>query len=128
MLSCMLRREFPDLKCFAFEPPGGLMTAELADYCKEFVTSFVNGADIIPRMSYVNCEKLRDEALETLARVRVSKLQVYRSLRRPHSDKYVAEMNSRLLYPPEETPKYTPYYAEVSFIILSAYQSISTPL
>jgi hypothetical protein len=113
VLSCMIRQQFPGLQCFAFCPPGGLISEGLSEYCKPFVTSFVNGADIIPRMSLPNCEKLRDEALETLARVRVSKIQVYRSLRVPHSDNCVSAVNACLLYPRDDTPRHTEFYKEL---------------
>ena len=114
MLSIMLHNEFPELRCFAIEPPGGLLSRELAESCNDFIYSLVNGADVIPRMSYLNMEKVRDEALEALARIRVSKVQVYRSLRLPHADKYVAEMNSRLLYPKdEETHKNTEFWEQL---------------
>ena len=41
--------KFPNLKCYAFSPPGSLFSFPLAQYCKEFITSVVLGNDIVPR-------------------------------------------------------------------------------
>ena len=40
---------YPNVKCYAFCPPGCTVSMNLATECDEFVTSFVVGNDIIPR-------------------------------------------------------------------------------
>lgn len=40
---------YPNVKCYAFCPPGCTVSMNLATECEDFVTSFVVGNDIIPR-------------------------------------------------------------------------------
>lgn len=44
-----LNMKFPNMKCYAFSPPGSLFSFPLAQYCKELITSVVLGNDIVPR-------------------------------------------------------------------------------
>lgn len=70
MLSFHLRQRFPELRCFAFNPPGGLLSAPLSRLARPFCTSVVVGCDIISRMSVSNtkvCE--RTHALHNLAQL-----------------------------------------------------------
>ena len=53
MLTTMLRETMPecaDARCYALACPA-CMTLELAASCKEYVTSVINGTDIIPTFS-----------------------------------------------------------------------------
>ncbi|TRY83776.1 hypothetical protein DNTS_025261, partial [Danionella cerebrum] len=59
LLSVLLRCQHPSLQCYAFSPPGGLMSKALADYCKQFVVSVVLGKDLVPRLSIPNMEDLK---------------------------------------------------------------------
>uniref|UniRef100_A0A7R9ZAK0 sn-1-specific diacylglycerol lipase n=1 Tax=Pseudictyota dubia TaxID=2749911 RepID=A0A7R9ZAK0_9STRA len=111
VLSLMLRQRFPALQCYAFCPPGGLLTKRLAEVCEDFVISVINDTDIIPRMSHDNLERLRDEAFEVLARIKVSKFNMIRVLRRPCNDRYLADQNAKLLFPVDEIPNTTEFYA-----------------
>lgn len=102
LLSYMLRRDHPTLRCFAYAPPGGFLTRRLATGCAEFVTSFVLNADLVPRLSVASMEKLRDDTLELLSRARVGKRRILTSLTvgggDAHGDKYHATARA-LLYP-----------------------------
>uniref|UniRef100_A0A8C4QS33 sn-1-specific diacylglycerol lipase n=1 Tax=Eptatretus burgeri TaxID=7764 RepID=A0A8C4QS33_EPTBU len=49
LLAVLLRPKFPTLRCFAFSPPGGLLSEPLSVYSRDFVLSVVLGDDIIPR-------------------------------------------------------------------------------
>ncbi|KAG2455682.1 DGLB lipase, partial [Polypterus senegalus] len=49
VLSILLRTAFPRLRCYAFSPPGGLLSKSLADYSKGFTISVVLGKDLVPR-------------------------------------------------------------------------------
>lgn len=60
LLAFMLRLKFPELKCWAFSPPGGLLNEAAAEESKKFVTVVVVGNDLIPRTSL--------EAIRTLQR------------------------------------------------------------
>ncbi|XP_008937956.1 PREDICTED: sn1-specific diacylglycerol lipase alpha, partial [Merops nubicus] len=48
ILSFLLRPQYPSLKCFAYSPPGGLLSEDAMEYSKEFVTAVVLGKDLVP--------------------------------------------------------------------------------
>ena len=43
LLSIILKQEYPELKCFAYSPPGGLLSLNMARYTEDFVCSVVLG-------------------------------------------------------------------------------------
>ena len=47
--------------CWAFAPPGGLMSTPLAEAVSEFTTSVVCGKDVVPRTSVLNVGRLLDD-------------------------------------------------------------------
>ncbi|KAE8579419.1 hypothetical protein XENTR_v10024035 [Xenopus tropicalis] len=63
VLAIMLRNSFPTLKCYAFSPPGGLLSKDLADYSKNFIVSVIVGKDLVPRLSLPNMEDLKMKIL-----------------------------------------------------------------
>ena len=73
ILSLMLRSKFPDLKGLCFSPPGCVLSEQLSEKCKDFMTSYVLDTDIVPRLSQESMEYLRDDVLEMIARIKVSK-------------------------------------------------------
>eukprot|EP00978_Attheya_sp_CCMP212_P026249 scaffold85943_cov56-Attheya_sp.AAC.2 len=113
MVSIMCRAKYPSLRCFAFCPPGGLLSKGLAVECKSYVTSFVNDCDIIPRTSLDNFEKIRDDALELIARIKVPKIQVYRTLKVSCDDRDLAAQNAKLLFSKAEIPKNTKFFSQL---------------
>ena len=65
MLTMMLREQggvFQDAHCLAIACPA-CMTMELAESCKGYVTSVVNGCDAIPMMSSGSADGLREEVM-----------------------------------------------------------------
>jgi len=76
ILSLMLRNSYPNLRCICYSPPGGLLTWKLATECADFVHSFVLDSDIVPRLSVDNMERLRDEVLHLISRVKSSKYDI----------------------------------------------------
>ncbi|MBN3277760.1 DGLB lipase, partial [Polyodon spathula] len=76
VLSILLRSAFPLLKCYAFSPPGGLLSKPLADYSKEFIVSVVLGKDLIPRLSIPNMEDLKRRILRMVANCNKPKYQI----------------------------------------------------
>ncbi|GAB4816306.1 hypothetical protein N2152v2_003352 [Parachlorella kessleri] len=68
MLSFQLRDRFPDLRCWAFNPPGGLLSLNLSEVAQCFCTSVVVGKDLISRLSFNNTKRLVDEMVTALAR------------------------------------------------------------
>lgn len=79
LLGYVLRAQYPSLKVFGYSPPGCTMTWEMANNCKSFVTTFVLDSDIVPRLSVLAMETLRDEVLELIGRIKVPKYKVYQN-------------------------------------------------
>lgn len=77
LLGYVLRSKYPSLKVFGFSPPGCTMTWELATKCDEWSTSFVLDSDIVPRLSVLALEDLRDEVLDLIGRIKVPKYKVF---------------------------------------------------
>lgn len=73
ILSIMLRSKFPDLKGHCFSPPGCVLSRQMAESSKDYLTSYVLDSDIVPRLSQESMECLRDDVLEMIARIKVSK-------------------------------------------------------
>uniref|UniRef100_A0A672M662 sn-1-specific diacylglycerol lipase n=1 Tax=Sinocyclocheilus grahami TaxID=75366 RepID=A0A672M662_SINGR len=67
LLAVLLRSTHPTLECYAFSPPGGLMSKALADYSKQFVVSVVLGKDLVPRLSIPNMEDLKRRLLKMVS-------------------------------------------------------------
>eukprot|EP01135_Chromosphaera_perkinsii_P009394 Nk52_evm70s1737 gene=Nk52_evmTU70s1737 len=63
LLSILLRKEFPSLKCFAFSPPAAV-SKELLPMCEEFVTSFICMEDSVPCASMFTVGNFVDELCE----------------------------------------------------------------
>ena len=97
ILALMLRPSFPSLQCFAYEPPGCVFDLELAKLTKDFIVSFVRNDDLVPRLSYHNVDKARDEFYNILARIKVPKIQLYFDLKVECSDESVAQRNAKVL-------------------------------
>lgn len=67
LLAILLRSAYPTLQCYAFSPPGGLLSQALADYSKDFVVSVVLGKDLVPRLSIPNMEDLKRRILQIVS-------------------------------------------------------------
>ena len=64
------------MRCWAFNPPGGLVSANLSEAMKPFCTSVIVSKDAISRMSLKNLSTMIDEMLIALARCRQPTLKV----------------------------------------------------
>jgi len=80
VVGLFLREKFPDLKAIAIEPPGGLLSLELAKETEAFCTSCVHGIDAIARLSGPALLKLRSEVINALVRCKLSKTQLITKL------------------------------------------------
>ncbi len=75
ILSLLLRKQFPDLRCLSFSPPGCTFSLP-AGMAERFpITSYVLDDDIVPRLSLESMEHFRDEVLRTVDRIKVTKHQ-----------------------------------------------------
>ncbi len=79
LLGYMLKSRFPTLHVYNFSTPGCAMTWELATACESWATSFVLDTDIVPRLSVLALQRLRDEVLDLIGRLKVPKYQVVES-------------------------------------------------
>lgn len=76
ILSILLKSEFPTLRCYAFSPPGGLLSKALADYSKKFIVSIIVGKDLVPRLSMPNMEDLKTRILRMVANCNKPKYKI----------------------------------------------------
>ncbi|XP_061912291.1 diacylglycerol lipase-beta-like [Entelurus aequoreus] len=76
VLAIQLRNSFPTLKCYAFSPPGGLLSKALTDYSKDFVVSVVLGKDLVPRLSLPNMEDLKRKILRIVSNCNKPKYRI----------------------------------------------------
>ncbi|XP_029384118.1 sn1-specific diacylglycerol lipase beta [Echeneis naucrates] len=76
ILAILLRNSFPNLQCYAFSPPGGLLSKALADYSKDFVVSVVLGKDLVPRLSIPNMEDLKRRILKIVSNCNKPKYRI----------------------------------------------------
>eukprot|EP00889_Picochlorum_renovo_P004041 jgi/Picre1/31071/NNA_006426.t1 len=76
VISMSLIDSYPSLKCFAFNPPGGLISPELSTLARDFVTSIVVGYDAISRLSILGVKNLIDDIVLSLCRCKRPKLKI----------------------------------------------------
>lgn len=73
LLSLQLRPYFSRLRCYAYAPPGALVSRDLSRAMEPFVTSVVVGNDFIPRLSLPALRVLLAQCLALAARCQVAK-------------------------------------------------------
>ncbi|XP_075421538.1 diacylglycerol lipase-beta isoform X2 [Ascaphus truei] len=76
VLAILLRNSFPNVRCYAFSPPGGLLSKALADYSKSFIISIIVGKDLVPRLSLSNMEILKNRILKMVVNCNRPKYQI----------------------------------------------------
>ncbi|XP_044017394.1 diacylglycerol lipase-alpha isoform X5 [Aphidius gifuensis] len=68
ILAILLRQDYPNLTCFSYGPPGGLLSMPAQIYTQEFITSVVVGKDIVPRIGLRQMESLRADLINAIKR------------------------------------------------------------
>ncbi|KAM7538915.1 hypothetical protein Aperf_G00000048903 [Anoplocephala perfoliata] len=66
LISVFLKPHFPEVKAYAFAPPGGLMNKNLADFTHDFLCSVTYGYDIVCRLQSHTMEDLRARIFHAL--------------------------------------------------------------
>jgi sn1-specific diacylglycerol lipase len=79
ILSFMLRKKHPNLRCHCFCPPGCTMSENMADRCKDYLTSYIFDHDIVPRLTLDSMDHFRDDIFEMIARVKVAKREAIKA-------------------------------------------------
>ena len=77
LIALKLKDRFPEVKCWAFCPPGGLLTPNVAHSMKPFCTSVVVNKDCIPRMSLKNLNRFMEGKLMALACSKLNAFQIF---------------------------------------------------
>uniref|UniRef100_A0AAQ5YAT8 Diacylglycerol lipase-beta n=1 Tax=Amphiprion ocellaris TaxID=80972 RepID=A0AAQ5YAT8_AMPOC len=128
VLAILLRNSFPTLQCYAFSPPGGLLSKALADYSKDFVISVVLGKDLVPRLSIPNMEDLKRRILKIVSNCNKPKYRIllqgcWYELFGGDPDDFPTEMDNR-----REEELGQPLLGEESLMIRhsSSYQSLAS--
>uniref|UniRef100_A0AC11B740 Diacylglycerol lipase beta n=1 Tax=Ovis aries TaxID=9940 RepID=A0AC11B740_SHEEP len=76
LLALMLKSSHPQVRCYAFSPPRGLLSKSLYEYSKTFIVSLVLGKDVIPRLSVTNLEDLKRRILRVIAHCNKPKYKI----------------------------------------------------
>lgn len=78
ILSILLRKmpQYGNLKCFAFSPPGGLLSLSAAEHAESFVCSVVLGDDIVGRLGLRSVFELKIKIFQILQTCDIGKHEV----------------------------------------------------
>ncbi len=76
IISVVLKEKYPSLKCFAFNPPGGIISPALSQLAAPYITSVVVGFDAISRLGLKNVTDLVDDMVFSLCRCKRPKLKI----------------------------------------------------
>lgn len=76
LLALLLKSEYPDVRCFAYSPPGGLISYNASVFCRDFVCSVILGKDFIPRLGLVSMEDLKAKTLQCIANSKTPKYRI----------------------------------------------------
>jgi len=106
LVAIMLRPKYPNIRCLCYGPPGALVSQNMALKCREFITTFIAGNDLVPSLDLDNMELLRNEVIELVARTKVPK---HMALRKCCSapkdlDASVANIINQILYDKDKIP------------------------
>ncbi|XP_047740268.1 diacylglycerol lipase-alpha isoform X2 [Hyalella azteca] len=66
ILAILLKQQYANLCCFAYSPPGGLLSKPVLEYTKAFITSVVVGKDVVPRIGLHQMETLRADLITAI--------------------------------------------------------------
>lgn len=74
LLSILLKPSYPKVRCFAFSPPGGLLSLAAARFTENFVMSVIIGDDLVPRLSLATLDSLKRQMITELESCRHPKV------------------------------------------------------
>ncbi|XP_053393103.1 diacylglycerol lipase-beta-like isoform X2 [Mercenaria mercenaria] len=79
LLAILLKPTYPKLKCFAFSPPGELVSPAVSKYAEDIVCSVVLGDDIISRQGMLMMDDLKINIIKSIHETRLPKYQIFAS-------------------------------------------------
>jgi len=68
LLQKTIKHEYDCVRCYAFEPPGCMVSGALLKESQNHTLSFVVGDDIVPRISFNSMKQLHDFVQDTLSK------------------------------------------------------------
>jgi len=79
ILAFLLREKYPDRKvrCYAYSPPGGLLSLAAAKESEKFTLSVLVGDDVIPRLSLRNIGTLSSDIKHSITSCSLPKYQIF---------------------------------------------------
>ncbi|KAK3855217.1 hypothetical protein Pcinc_038364, partial [Petrolisthes cinctipes] len=66
ILAILLKQQHHNLSCFAYSPPGGLLSMPAVEYTRGFITSVVVGKDVVPRIGLNQMEAMRADLINAI--------------------------------------------------------------
>ncbi|XP_033123784.1 sn1-specific diacylglycerol lipase beta-like [Anneissia japonica] len=76
LLSIMLKSRWPSLSCFAYAPPGGLVSDAGVNYSADFICSVVLGEDVVPRLTLETLDDLKERMASVIKKSNRPKYQL----------------------------------------------------
>ena len=79
ILAFLLREKYParTVLCYAFSPPGGLLSEAAARESEKFTMSILVGDDVVPRLSLPNIKKLSADIKHSIQTCSLPKYQIF---------------------------------------------------
>jgi len=91
ILAIILRQQYPDVTCYSYSPPGGLLSEEAMLASRDFMTSVVVGKDVVPRIGMHQLETLRHDLMETIKKSEESKWRRSRNLKKANGRRLLGQ-------------------------------------
>ncbi|ESO88978.1 hypothetical protein LOTGIDRAFT_106374 [Lottia gigantea] len=82
ILAMLLRQTYPELRCYAFSPPGGLLSPTASKHARDYICSVIVGKDVIPRLGIPTMTKLKTQILKVLTDCKHPKVRLMFALDR----------------------------------------------
>ncbi|XP_046382203.2 diacylglycerol lipase-beta-like isoform X4 [Haliotis rufescens] len=76
ILSILLKPRHGDLICFAYSPPGGLMSPSVSAHVQSYVCSVVVGKDLVPRLGLPTMNDLKTKIMQALDECKLPKHRI----------------------------------------------------
>ncbi|KAM7538847.1 hypothetical protein Aperf_G00000048946 [Anoplocephala perfoliata] len=97
LMCVFLKPHYPEVKAYAFSPPGGLMNKNLADFTHDFLCSVTYGYDCVGRIGSQTMEDLRARIFHALC---IYKTPKFRALSKLMCLKFARNLFSKSHLPP----------------------------
>ncbi|VDN02024.1 unnamed protein product [Thelazia callipaeda] len=76
LLTLLLKQTFDPIRCYAYSPPGCVISSNAVKETEKFVFSLYIGDDIVPRLSFQTVLKLKYDVIRSLASTNLPKYKI----------------------------------------------------